>query len=235
MFVAAKVRDVEQGIGIEYANDRNVVEVKSFGNHLGAYENIRFVVGKPRYDVIVLPPRIGCVKIHTQDGSLREKSADVFLHLLCACTDAGESCLVACWTPLWYVDGMTAVMADENVLSLVIGEGNIAMGASRHPSALLALDEAGKATAILKENNLFSFFKSLTHCLYETRGEWAFHLTPTLGFLDVYDLYGWKLHVTMTLGKLHVGIQPFMGEMVSLKAGGGCAEECLGTEEMGKH
>ena len=130
---------------------------------------------------------------------------------------------------------MAAIVAHEGLLTLVVGEGDVAVGAAWHPSALLALYEVGEASPVLEEDDLFASLEGLAHDLYEARRERAFHLPLALGLLDVYHFYCGQLHVAVAMGELDIGIEAFVGEVVDFEAGGSCAEERLGSEEVGEH
>lgn len=53
-FVGAEVGEVEHGVCIEDADDGYVVEVEAFGDHLGANEDVGFVLGKVGDDTLEL-------------------------------------------------------------------------------------------------------------------------------------------------------------------------------------
>ena len=109
------------------------------------------------------------------------------------------------------------------------------MGTPRHPSALLAFDAAGEATAILEKDNLFLSVESLTHHFDEARRKESSHELLPLSFFGVNHFNGRELHILVTLGELHVTVASFSCLMVHLEAGRGGAEQCLCTTHVGEH
>lgn len=66
-FVASEVGQVEHGVCVKYPDNGNIVEIESFGDHLGADKDVCLMVGEIADDVLVLLSCFGCVKIHAED------------------------------------------------------------------------------------------------------------------------------------------------------------------------
>ena len=88
--IASEVGQVEHGVGIEDANHRDIVEIESFGHHLGAYEDVGLVVGEIVDDVLVVGAGTGGVEIHAEGGGSFEQFRNLFLNLFGACSDVAN-------------------------------------------------------------------------------------------------------------------------------------------------
>ena len=233
--VAAEVGDVEHGVGIEDSHYAHVVEVQAFRHHLRANEDVALEMGESIDDFLVGGTCLGGVEVHAAHSCLGEVLLDLFFDFLCPCANAAEVLVTAFGTVGRKGIDFSAVVATEVVHLLVVGEAHVAMLAARHPSALLALDEAGEASSVLEKDYLLLVLECLVYCFEQAGGEGSFHALLESEPLDVDDFYLWQLHVGEALGEWYVAVASLLCEVVGFDAGGGCAEEGFGSALLRQH
>ena len=84
---------------------------------------------------------------------------------------------------------------------MMLGETNIAMGATRSPATRLTLYLRSITATILEKNDLLTVVQSITHSLKERRGESTFHLLAMALLPDVDNTNKRQLNLTETFGK----------------------------------
>ena len=233
--IATEVGEVEHGVGIKNAHNRNVVEVEAFSDHLGTDEDVGAMVGKVGDDGFVLLPCLGCVEIHTEGCRPFKQFVDLFFNLFRACTHIHEPFSLTRRALCGDMCGIAAIVAGEGGGLLVEGEGHVAVGASGHPSALLALNERRVAATILKENDLFFSVQCFLHDFDEARGEHPMHEAFSLCLFGINDFDGGQHHVSVSLGELHVTVTFFVGKVVHFERRGGGAKQRFCSAHLGEH
>lgn len=78
----AEIGRIQQVVGIEYPDERNAVEVKTFGDYLRTDQNIRLVAGKGGDYAICRTLGGGRFAIHTQHPCRREDAGNLLLDAL---------------------------------------------------------------------------------------------------------------------------------------------------------
>ena len=81
MFESTEVRVVEHGVGVEYADDADAVEVEALADHLRANEQIGAACGKVTDDALVGLARTGGVEVHSADAGFGEDLAHLVFYL----------------------------------------------------------------------------------------------------------------------------------------------------------
>ena len=125
-------------------------------------------------------------------------------------------------------------MATETPRGLMISKADIAMFATRHPSARLALHIIGVATAVLEQDDLFVAFQSASHGVNEVGRESAHHPLLLTQTLYVHDLNIGQLHILVALREGDVAISPLSGIMVGLETWRCCAEKSFCAKGTGE-
>src|SRR4029450_2477023 len=122
--------------------------IVAFSNHLCAHQDINIATAKRAQNTLVSRFGAGSVAIHAcQTRGGKQRPQDLF-HLLRA-----EAKGVQGWAGADDTDrrgwlGSIAVMAFEGTITPVVGEGDTAMGALRHHTAITALEVRGEAAPI---------------------------------------------------------------------------------------
>ncbi len=149
------IRDVEPQVRVQYAYQRHVGKIQTFGDHLGAQENIYLMGAKLVQNGPdgVFPP--GHVRIHARDTRRRESAAQEFLHLLGSVPleqDVGGPAFRAGTGREGFE---SAQVAHEAVFRTVVGQGQGAVQARDYVAAVRALDGACESTPVEQQDDLF--------------------------------------------------------------------------------
>lgn len=158
---SAEIRDVQADICVEDADEGDVGKVQAFGDHLSADEDVDFLdfkVPKGFPEGVFAAHGIG---IDAGEASVGEDFLEDFLDFLCAVTLQGDAGVFA-FRAFPGDDGLVAAdVADEALVSAVVGEGDGAVGAFTGMAAGVALEGAGEAAAIEEKDGLLTFFEAL--------------------------------------------------------------------------
>ena len=173
MLIGSEVGIVEHRVGIEDAYHRHAVEVQSLRNHLRADEHIGSPRGKVTDEPLVGVARASGVEVHASNAGFGEEIAQLVFNLLGAIAAASQVGAFARRTTRGHGVGVAAIMAGQRVRILVQRQRHIAVFASRHPAAGVALHHRRKATAVLEEDDLLLIVERLSHGRQQLRREWA--------------------------------------------------------------
>ena len=186
-------------------------------------------------DALKLRTSRSSIKVHSKGGGALKELGNLLLHFFSACTYIDEFVFFAGGAFFGNACGVAAIVASEGARLLVESQSHIAMRASWHPSASLALDEGREASSVLEKDDLFLPFKGCPHHLYETGREESLHQTFAFRLFGVNHLNGRELHVTITLRELHVSVAVFACPMVHFERRGGCAHQGFRLEHVCQH
>ena len=165
MLVGPEVRIVQHSIRIDDAHHTDLVEVQALRNHLRANENVSPSGGKVRDDALVGIPRTGGVEVHAGDMGFGKDFAHLLLYLLRAVAARPEVCRFTARALCRNTVRETAVVAGQLVQLAVVGQRYVTVLAGGHPTTLAALDDRGKATAVLEQNGLFAVFQCFAYLI----------------------------------------------------------------------
>ena len=165
MLVGPEVRIVQHGIRIDDAHHADLVEVQALRNHLRANENVSPSGGKVRDDALVGIPRTCGVEVHAGDMGFGKHFAHLFLYFLRAVAARPEVCRFTARALCRNAVRETTVVAGQLVQLAVVGQRYVTVLAGGHPTTLAALDDRGKATAVLEQNGLFAVFQCLAYLI----------------------------------------------------------------------
>ena len=84
---------------------------------------------------------------------------------------------------------ISAVMASQFILSLMVGHRHITLDATRRFAALHALYLRSIAAAVLKQNDLFLVFQALTDTVHQGITEMPVHLLAFVLTFEVNQTY----------------------------------------------
>jgi len=159
-FAGAEVGGVEGEVGIEDADEGDVGEVEALGDHLGAEEDIDFLgaeVAEGIAEGVFSPGGIGVEAGDFCGGE--DFTEDDFGFLGAISLEADGGVLAVGAEP--GNDGLvSANVADEALFGTVVGEGDGAVVALDDVSTGRALEGAGEAAAIQKDDDLFTVFEA---------------------------------------------------------------------------
>ena len=161
MFVGTEVRLVEHAVGIEYAYDRDTVEVQSLGNHLRADEQVGTSGCEVADDALIGIAGAGGVEVHACYAGLGQDVAYLVFYLLRAVAAALQFLTSAGRTFRRYAVGIAAVVARQHVQCAMECQRHVAVLAVGHPSALLTLHHRCPSASVLEQNGLFATFQGL--------------------------------------------------------------------------
>ena len=156
-FERAEIREGEQCVGVEDAHHANAVEIKTFGHHLCAHEDVGFVLLKVRDYLLVAVFGAGGVEVHTGDVCVGEDLRQGLLHLFGAEALHRDVGAVARGTLVRHGNGVPAVVAFQQVGALVVGERHIAVFAGGHGLAGVADHAHGVTPPVLEQDDLLFF------------------------------------------------------------------------------
>ena len=159
----AEIGNVQAKVRVEHTNERDIGEVQAFGDHLGADDDVDFALAKFLQGFTQGVFTAHGVGVDACDSCLWEYFFDDALYLLGAvalAADGGVSTLGA------FLGGQCLVathVADEAVISAVIGERDSTVAALANMTTAGALHGAGESTAIEKQDDLLSLGKLNLH------------------------------------------------------------------------
>ena len=93
-----------------------------------------------------------------------------------------------------YVAREAAIVAHQLARGLMVGEGDVAIGASWCPAARGTLKHLGEAAPVLEEDGLLSRGHGLAHGGHQLGRQWPAHHLAVAQVLDVDNLYLRQLH-----------------------------------------
>ena len=115
MLVGTEVGNVEQHVGVEYADDADAVKVEPLGHHLCADEQVGASTGKVVDDALIGIARACGVKIHAADACLREDVGQLVFNLLGAVAARHQLMATTGRALSRHLIGMAAVVAGKLV------------------------------------------------------------------------------------------------------------------------
>lgn len=150
------VGDLEGCIGIDDANESDIGEVMTFGDHLSSYEQLCLVLSY-RIEVFHHASRmINRIPVDPDEFLSRKKALDFLFQPFRAEPMGGEGRMITGGAAFRLHSLPAAVMASKPVRFLMVGETHAAMVAMRDVSADFAKDEIRKSSSIEEKKCLVS-------------------------------------------------------------------------------
>ena len=199
VLIGTEVGLVEHGVGREDAHDGDTSEVETFGDHLGADEEVGLATGELGDDAFVGVTGAGGVEVHTGDACLGEGGRDDVLYFLCACPTVVEVDVATLRTGGGHTHGVATIVATEGVGGFMVSERNVAMGATGTPATLVALDDGGEASTVEEEDGLLATFEGGAYGLDELGREESAHYLTTAQVVGIDDMDKGQLEVAIAL------------------------------------
>ena len=154
--VRPEVREIHQAIGTQDSDHADIPEIQSLRQHLGTNQDLCLPLLEIRDDPLVSRAGTGRIEIQPLHLRRRELPSDLLLYLLCTETLHLELRPLTLGTYLRQAVSITAIMANQLVMRLVISKANVAIHAMRHPPAPPTLDHRGESPAVLEQDRLLT-------------------------------------------------------------------------------
>jgi len=155
-FTAPEVRKTQRKIRTYHPHEGNIREIIPLGDHLGSHEHIDFSAAElpQKLKGVTLFPE--AVPVHPGSPQTRVQFLEFRLQPLCTKAIGSEALPAArrATRLRWRVKA--AVVARETILSEMVGERDLAVGAAYRLAAGSAQVHAMKASAVEKENGLLA-------------------------------------------------------------------------------
>ena len=156
---------------VEHTNERDIGEVQAFGDHLGADDDVDFALAKFLQGFTQGVFTAHGVGVDACDSCLWEYFFDDALYLLGAVALAADGGVTTLGTFLGGQCLVATHVADEAVISAVIGERDSTVAALANMTTAGTLHGAGESTAIEKQDDLLSLGKLNLHTATQGIGE----------------------------------------------------------------
>jgi len=158
-----KVGHVEADVGRHHTDERHARKVVTLGHHLGADEDVEFAFAEVAQYAGHEPATARAVAVEPRDACVGESALHLFFEPLGA---DPEQRRLGCSAPralFWRRDLMVAVMADQMLFGGVIGERDVAVGATFGVAALEAEDLRRESAAVQEKDDLPALGKRCRH------------------------------------------------------------------------
>jgi len=234
-FVGTEIRLVEHRVSCKDSHDADMFEIQALRDHLRTDKDIGAMSGEVVDDLFVGSTGAGGVEIHACDACCREEASDVVLNAFGAEAMAVQVRCLASGTLGRNLGGVAAVVASHAAAAFVQGQRHVAMRASRHPAADVALHLWGIATPVLEEDDLLAAIEGCLHGFQELRRERTTHeaLAAQLTHIDDVDLG--QLHTSEAFRERDEPVLTHPGVVVAFEGRGGGTQEGAGTGTRGHH
>lgn len=159
-FSGSEVGRIEGEVSIKDADEGDVWKVESFGDHLGAEEDVDLLGAEVTEGVAEGVFPAGGIGIETGDFCAFEDFIENDFRFLGSVSLEADGGVFTLRTEPWD-DGLVAAdMADEALLRAVVGEGDGAVITLDGVSAGWALERSGETSAIQKDDDLLVFLEA---------------------------------------------------------------------------
>ena len=152
----AKVGKIEPRIGADDPDQGDPGKIMPLGHHLGAEQNIDVAALHGTDQISMGAFAAGGVPIHARDACLGKRLSKLFLQALGTGTLRLQPMPSAARTARRRTLQITAVMATQSALRLIIGQGNFAMRAVKGRPAFLTQQIRRKAAAVEQQKRLLA-------------------------------------------------------------------------------
>src|SRR5438445_7087334 len=231
----AKIRKTQLRIGGGNSNQSDTMKVVSFGNHLRPHQNVNVPSSEVAEYLGKGPFMAHGIAVEAGDASLREKRAQVLLHLFSACADKIDMFGIALRTDARYPAREAAVVARQTLTLLVISERDTAILTQNSGAAAPAEHEPGIATAIDQHNGLPSPREFLRNCCTQIlRNRGGPMSTPEI-LAQVGDLYCGHGPIFHARSKAKQLVLSLARSLIALQGRGGRAEQSHRPFQFGPH
>ena len=160
-----EIRHMQTNITVGDADDGNVGEIVSLRDHLGSNKNRGLAAPNSPEDRFIRLKIVRRIAVESIDSCIGKQTAKLLINSFGSCSPLNELAAVRLrrWgtrgTQLARNEAQIAVVADELMRPLVIGESYRAVRAFNNGLAAIALQVAGKAPSIKKNENLLPPFE----------------------------------------------------------------------------
>ena len=165
----AVVLCVQALVGIEHADQRDVLEIQSLCHHLRADEDVRLALAEPGEQALMRALGVHGVRIHAEHPRGREPLVQLLLQLLRAGRFGEQARAAALRAFAGYLDGSAAVVAHRAAGNRMVGHRGRAGRALRHPAAHAAADHAAVAAPVEEQDSLFALFERADELAFQIR------------------------------------------------------------------
>ena len=170
-FGGAEVGDMESDVGLDDADEGDLGEIESLGDHLGADEDVEFAGAELFEDALVGVLGGHGVGVHARDAGLGEECLGDGLDLFGAEAGEADFGVAAVGAGGWGSSFGAAEVAGEESGLLVVGVGEAAVLAGGDVAAFGAHELGGEAAAVEEEDGLLGLVESVVDEILESSGE----------------------------------------------------------------
>ncbi len=198
-FFCPKILNVQHRVGTRHGHQFNIFEVQTFGDHLGADQNISFAFLQFFVEFFIGIFATHRVHIHAINFSIRKKPFGFLVNLLNAHAAHIQVLRMAPGTNGRLCRLVAAVMAFHLVGGLMVSHHHITIGAVGYVTATLALHHIRIATAVMQYHGVHLFIKLLLNRFNQGLRETAENGFCVLLFLEIYKFKLGNRNFTISL------------------------------------
>ena len=169
--IAAVIAGEQRLIDRDHTDQRDIREIESLADHLRAAENVILMIGKGAEAGFVGSARHGCVGIHAQDFRIRQQRLQLLLELLRPESHLPQPVIAALRANGHRRLHMSAVVAEQRAVRLVIGHRHRAVRAVDRFIAFGTLQQRVIAAPVEQQNALFAALQIFIERLRERNRE----------------------------------------------------------------
>ena len=170
-FVGAEVGDAHQAVGAQYTDHAHATEVKPFGQHLCADEQLGVPLLKVAEDAPIGSRRTDGVGVQTPDADGGVERTDLVLHALRAIAQPPPLLTVALRAVRRQGLRTAAIMTHQAVLCAMVSQADIAIGATRDVATRATLHDGRVAASVAEEDRLSALSQGAVDGLTQRRRE----------------------------------------------------------------
>ena len=153
---SAKIWHMQTEVCVEHSYEGDVGKVEAFGDHLGADDDVDFTLAEFLQGITERVFAAHGIGVDAGDSCLWKYFFDDTFNLLSAVALAANSCVATLRTFFWWEGLVTTHVADEPVITSVVGERNGTMATFADVATAWALNGAGESTTIEKQDDLLT-------------------------------------------------------------------------------
>ena len=170
-FVGAEVGDAHQAVSAQHTDHAHATEVKPFGQHLCADEQLGVPLLKVAEDAPIGPRRADGVGVQTPDADGGVERADLVLHALRAIAQRSPLLTVALGAVRRQGLRTAAIMTHQAVLCAMVSQADITIGATRNVATRATLHDGRVAASVAEEDRLSALSQRTVDGLTQLRRE----------------------------------------------------------------
>ena len=219
----AVILRIQALVRVQHAHERDVFKIQPLGHHLGAEQDVRLALCKPREQLFVRALGGHGVRVHAQHARGREALAQLLLHLLRARRFGKQALAAAHRAFARDLDRRAAVVAHRAAGHRVVGHIRRAGGALGHPAAQRAADHAAVAAPVEEQDRLLALFQRVQQRAFQLRAD---HARAPLArkAAHIRDQHVRQPRAEKALGQPEHGVFALLRAVIGLDRGGRGAE-----------